>query len=159
MASIGSFEHTLHPQPMIHGERFTFKPTRNLRIWFLPDRDLRGRRGAVHSGLVRRRACLVLAPMRPANPRIPGDRRSGMDWSYRVPCFAIGLTFYGDAFADDQISPIAYLDRSAIRGGLYLSRICRRIPKARSAGRRRLHGFARRRQLSATAFSTPMTGI
>jgi hypothetical protein len=29
------------------------------------------------------------------------------------------VTFYGDAFAEDQFSPIAYWDRSAIRGGLY----------------------------------------
>jgi hypothetical protein len=32
-------------------------------------------------------------------------------------------TFYGDAFTDDQISPIAYFDRSAIRAGLYFSHL------------------------------------
>ena len=30
----GSFQHTLHTQPMIHGERFTFKPTRNFEFGF-----------------------------------------------------------------------------------------------------------------------------
>ena len=58
----------------------------------------------------------------------PGDRRSGMDWTYRVPKLRDWVTFYGDAFADDQISPIAYWDRSAIRGGLYFSHLPR-IPK------------------------------
>jgi hypothetical protein len=38
------------------------------------------------------------------------------------------VTFYGDAFAEDQFTPIAYWDRSAIRGGLYLSRFPK-IPK------------------------------
>ena len=46
-----------------------------------------------------------------------------MDWSYRVPGLRDWVTFYGDAFADDQISPIAYWDRSAIRGGLYFSHL------------------------------------
>ena len=46
-----------------------------------------------------------------------------MDWTYRVPKLRDWVTFYGDAFADDQISPIAYWDRSAIRGGLYFSHL------------------------------------
>jgi Capsule assembly protein Wzi len=33
------------------------------------------------------------------------------------------VTFYGDAFADDQISPIAYWDRSAIRAGMFFSHL------------------------------------
>ena len=46
-----------------------------------------------------------------------------MDWSYRLPVMRDWATFYGDAFADDQISPIAYMDRSAIRAGLYFSHV------------------------------------
>jgi len=73
-----------------------------------------------------------------------------MDWSYRVPKLRDWVTFYGDAFADDQISPIAYWDRSAIRGGLYFSHLPT-IPKADlrvegvytdlPAGGRLSHGF------------------
>jgi hypothetical protein len=51
-----------------------------------------------------------------------------MDWTYRVPKMRNWVTFYGDAFADDQISPIAYWDRSAIRAGLFFSHVPR-IPK------------------------------
>ena len=64
----------------------------------------------------------------PGTPQDPGDRRSGMDWSYRLPMMRNWVTFYGDAFTDDQFSPIAYWDRSAIRGGLYFSHMPR-IPK------------------------------
>jgi hypothetical protein len=46
-----------------------------------------------------------------------------MDWSYRLPKLRDWLTFYGDSFAEDQPSPIAYWDRSAIRAGLYLSHV------------------------------------
>jgi hypothetical protein len=46
-----------------------------------------------------------------------------MDWTYRLPLLRDWVTFYGDAFTDDQFSPIAYWDRSAIRGGLYISHL------------------------------------
>jgi hypothetical protein len=51
-----------------------------------------------------------------------------MDWTYRLPLMRNWVTFYGDAFADDQYSPIAYWDRSAIRGGLYFSHLPK-LPK------------------------------
>jgi hypothetical protein len=54
-----------------------------------------------------------------------GDQQSELDWSYRLPKLRNWLTFYGDAFSDDQISPIAYWDRSAIHAGLFLSHIPR----------------------------------
>ena len=123
---VGSFEHTLHPQPMIHGERFSFKPTRNFEFGFsrtviFAGEDVPFTLDSFKNSLF----SFSTSNGSAATRRIPGDRRSGMDWSYRVPKFRDWLTFYGDAFTDDEISPIAYLDRSAIRGGLYLSRICR----------------------------------
>jgi hypothetical protein len=57
------------------------------------------------------------------SPIKPGDRRSGLDFSYRLPGMRNWLTFYGDGFTDDQISPIAYADRSAWHAGLYLSQV------------------------------------
>jgi hypothetical protein len=44
-----------------------------------------------------------------------------VDFSYRIPGLRKWLTFYGDGFADDEFSPIAYADRSAWHAGLYLS--------------------------------------
>ncbi len=116
---IGSFEHTLHPQPMIHGERFTFKPTRNFEFGFSRTVIFAGEDVpfTLHS------LAKSFFSLSRALTADPGDRRSGMDWSYRVPMLRNWVTFYGDAFADDQISPIAYWDRSAIRGGLYLSHL------------------------------------
>jgi len=46
-------------------------------------------------------------------PDKPGDRRSGFDFSYRLPKLRNWLTFYGDGFTDDEISPLGYVDRSA----------------------------------------------
>jgi hypothetical protein len=121
---VGTFGHTLHPQPMIHGERFTFKPTKNFEFGFS--------RTVIFGGqdvpFTLRSFEKSLFSLSRSATSDPGDRRSGMDWSYRVPMLRDWVTFYGDAFADDQISPIAYWDRSAIRGGLYLSHLPR-VPK------------------------------
>jgi hypothetical protein len=113
----GSYQHTLHPQPMIHGERFTFKPTPNFEFGFS--------RTVIFAGedvpfTLRALKSSLFSLSRSATSD-PGDRRSGLDWTYRVPKLRDWATFYGDAFADDQISPIAYFDRSAIRAGLFFS--------------------------------------
>ena len=122
---VGSFEQTLHPQPMIHGERFTFKPTQNFEFGFSRTVIFAGE----HVPFTLESFKNSMFSLSTSNgggagtPADPGDRRSGLDWSYRVPKFRNWMTVYGDAFTDDQISPIAYFDRSAIRGGLYLSRL------------------------------------
>ena len=64
----------------------------------------------------------------PGSPSDPGDRRSGIDLTYRLPWLRNWLTFYTEAFTEDQYSPLAYWDRSATYSGIYLPRIPR-IPK------------------------------
>jgi membrane-associated phospholipid phosphatase len=118
----GSFLHTLHPQPMIHGERFTFKPTRNFEFGFSRTGLFAGQ-GVPFTLHTLQKSFFGLGNGTPGSPADPGDRRSGMDWTYRVPKLRDWVTFYGDAFTDDEISPIAYWDRSAIRGGLFFSHL------------------------------------
>ncbi len=116
---MGSFQHTLHPQPMIHGERFTFKPSPNFEFGFSRTVIFAGQGVPFTLGSFKN----SLFSLSRSFKSDPGDRRSGMDWTYRVPKLRDWVTFYGDAFADDQISPIAYWDRSAIRAGLYFSHL------------------------------------
>jgi hypothetical protein len=119
----GSFLHTLHPQPMIHGERFTFKPTPNFEFGFSRTVLFAGE-GVPFTLHTFGQSLFSLSTTNSVGQKSdPGDRRSGMDWSYRLPLLRDWATFYGDAFADDQISPIAYWDRSAIRAGLYFSHL------------------------------------
>jgi len=128
-SAVGSFAHTLHPQPMIHGERFTFKPTQDFEFGFSRTVIFAGEQVPFTLRSLKN-SFFSLSTSNGGNglQADPGDRRSGLDWSYRVPKFRDWVTFYGDAFTDDQISPIAYFDRSAIRGGLYFSRLPR-LPK------------------------------
>lgn len=118
----GSFTSPLNPQPMIHGERFSFKPTRNFEFGFSRTALFAGQGLPFTLGTFRN-SVLSSGNGAPGTLSDPGDRRSGLDWSYRLPKLRDWLTFYGDAFADDQFSPIAYFDRSAIRAGLYLSHL------------------------------------
>jgi membrane-associated phospholipid phosphatase len=116
----GSYTEALDPQPFIHGQRFSFKQTPNFEFGFSRTSIFAGPGIPLTLGTFKT-SLLGTANAAPGTPNDPGDRRSGLDWSYRPPKLRNWLTFYGDAFADDQFSPIAYWDRSAIRAGLYLS--------------------------------------
>jgi hypothetical protein len=145
----GSFTSEFEPQPFLHGERFSFKPTRNFEFGFSRTAIMGG------PGVPLTLHTLGVSLFGggnglPGSTEDPGDRRSGMDWSYRLPKLRDWLTFYGDSFAEDEFSPIAYWDRSAIRSGLYLSHVPK-IPKLDlrvegvytdvPAGGRLSHGF------------------
>jgi hypothetical protein len=57
-----------------------------------------------------------------------GDGRAALDFSYRIPKLRNWLSFYGDAFQEDEISPLNRPYKSAFQAGLYLVRVPR-IPK------------------------------
>jgi hypothetical protein len=119
-STVGSFEETLHPQPFIHGQRFSFKPTANFEFGF-SHTTVMGGPGVPLTWGTFKHSLFGLGNAPPGTPNDPGDRRSGMDWIYRLPKLRNWLIFYGDAFTDDEFSPIAYWDRSAFRAGLFLS--------------------------------------
>jgi len=123
LATSGSFDVEFRPQPYLNGQRFSFKPTRNFEFGFSRTGITGGPGVPLTFGTIFHN--FTLTNSFPGTPNDPGDRRSGMDWSYRLPKLRDWVTFYGDAFAEDQDSPIAYWDRSAIRGGLYFSHLPR----------------------------------
>src|SRR5208282_2758963 len=53
----------------------------------------------------------------------PGDRRSGLDFTLRIPGVKDGLSFYSEAFVEDEYSPIAYWRNAATWSGLYLAQV------------------------------------
>jgi hypothetical protein len=122
---IGNFTQTLSPQPLIHGEKINFKPTANFEFGLARNVILGGPTDPLTLGTfihslfpgINQHSTTV------GQRTYTGDQQSELDWSYRLPKLRNWLTFYGDAFADDQISPIAYWDRSAIHAGLYLSHV------------------------------------
>jgi Capsule assembly protein Wzi/PAP2 superfamily len=119
---IGQFGQSYDPQPIIHGEKLSFKPTRNFE--FAVSRTVvyggPGYPLTLHTFL---RSMFSAGNENPGSAAKPGDRRSGVDLTYRIPGARKWLTFYADGFTDDQYSPIAYADRSVWHAGLYIPKV------------------------------------
>jgi len=120
---IGEYGHALNPQPYLSGEKIAFK--------FTPNFELALSKTTIYGG--------------PGNPLTPitflestfgkhvhgdvlGDGRTAAEFSYRVPKLRDWMTVYGEAFSEDEISPLAYMGKSIFQGGVYLARLPR-IPR------------------------------
>ncbi len=119
---IGQWGHSLDPQPYINGQKFSFKPTPNFEF-SVSRTSIYGGPGYPLTLDTLARSVFSGGNSLAGSPNKPGDRRSGVDFTYRIPKLRNWLTFYADGFTDDEFSPIAYPDRSAWRAGMYLARV------------------------------------
>jgi hypothetical protein len=124
---VGQFGQSLNPQPFIHGQKLNFKPTRNFEFG-LSRTTVYGGPGYPFTWHTFLRSMFSTGNAGAGSPDKPGDRRSGVDFSYRLPGLRNWLTFYGDGFTEDQFSPIGYPDRSIWHAGLFLSHVPK-VPK------------------------------
>lgn len=111
----------IQPHPWIHGEKFTFKPTPNFEFGF-SETTVFGGPGYGFNAHTFIRSYSISNSL-PGENDDPGDRRSALDFSYRIPGIRNWLSFYGDSFAEDEFSPLAYPRRSAWWLGFYMPRI------------------------------------
>lgn len=122
---VGQYGQSLHPQPIVHGERISFKPTSNIEIGLSRTTDYGGPGYplTLHSFL---RSVFSTGNTLAGNPNKPGARRSGMDFSYRIPGLRDGMTFYAEGLAEhDEITPILGPDVAAWLAGIYVPRLPR----------------------------------
>ena len=117
---VGQYGQPLDPQPFIHGQMISFKPTPNFEFAFFRTTIYGG------PGYPLTFHHLISSLFTTGNEYAggvskPGDRRSGLSFSYRLPCLRNWMTLYGDGFTDDEFSPIAYVNVSSWHAGLYLS--------------------------------------
>jgi hypothetical protein len=120
----GDFADTFSPQPFIHGQKLSFKPTPNFEF-SVSRTTLFAGSGVPFTTHTFLKSLYGAGNAPPGSRSDPGDRRSAVDFTYRIPKLRDWLTFYADAFADDQFSPLGYWDRSAIRAGIYMPRLPR----------------------------------
>lgn len=116
----GGYGQPVKPQPIDHGERISFKPTSNLEVGLSRTTDYGGPGYplTLHNFF---KSVFSTGNSLPGNPSKPGARRSGLDFSYRLPGMRNGATFYAEGMAQhDEISPILGPDVAAWFAGLYI---------------------------------------
>jgi hypothetical protein len=120
---VGQYGVSLNPQPIVHGERISLKPTSNLEIGLSRTTDYGGPGYplTLHSFL---RSVFSTGNNYAGNPNKPGARRSGLDFSYRIPGLRDGMTFYAEGLAEhDEITPLLGPDVAAWLAGIYVPRL------------------------------------
>lgn len=122
---IGQYGDSLNPQPIVHGERFSFKPTANFEFGLSRTTDYGGSGYPLtwHNFL---RSVFSTSVQTPGAADKTGSHRSGLDFSYRI---RNGLTFYADGMTEhDNVSPLIGPDVAAWLGGFYIPRLPK-LPK------------------------------
>jgi hypothetical protein len=120
---VGQYGVSLHPEPIDHGERISFQPTSNLEIGISRTTDYGGPGYplTLHTFL---RSVFSTGNTYAGNPLKPGARRSGLDFSYRIPGLRNGMTFYAEGLAEhNEISPLIGPDVAAWLAGIYIPRL------------------------------------
>jgi hypothetical protein len=122
---VGAWGESLHPQPILNGERVSFKPLPSLEIGISRTTDYGGPGYPLdwHTFL---RSVFSVTQTVPGAANKPGSRRSGADFSFRIHN---GFMFYADGFTEhDNYSPLIGPDVAAWLGGIYLPRLPK-LPK------------------------------
>ena len=107
-----------NPQPFIHGNKFSFKPTQNLEIGMGVTAMFGGPGLPFTWGNFLRSYYSHKSSIN----QNPGKRFSAADFSYRVPGLRNWLTVYADSLVVDEVSPIGS-SRASVNPGLYFPRI------------------------------------
>lgn len=119
---VGSWTQSLSDQPFIVGEKVTIKPTSDLELG-VSVTALFGGPGVPATLHKLLQAGFSNGNGAPGTPGDPGDRRGGFDFNYRIPGIRDWLSFYADAFTDDEPNPWFAWNKTALTSGLYLSRV------------------------------------
>ena len=117
---VGQYGQFLDPQPFIHGQLISFKPTPNFEFAFYRT-TIYGGPGYPLTWHTFVRSLVSTGNTIAGSADKPGKRTSGLSFSYRLPNLRNWLTLYADGLTYDEFSPIAYVNVSAWHSGLYLS--------------------------------------
>jgi len=115
--------HQFPPNPIFHGEKFSFMPLPNLEVGFSRTVVMGGLGRPLTLGSVWNSYTSVttIANENPSND--PGKRTAGFDASYRIPLPRYPLSFYLDSLATDNTSPWADWRRAGINTGVYMPKL------------------------------------
>jgi hypothetical protein len=125
---VGQFGQSISRQPFLQGQKISLKPSSNFEFSVATTAVFAGGPTPLTFHTLAKSYSLSNLGAHQGSPEDPGDRRSSVDFTYRVPGLRQWLTFYGDAFTEDEFSPLGYPRKSAFRGGLYFPKLPK-LPK------------------------------
>jgi Capsule assembly protein Wzi len=117
--------HTYPNEPWVHSEQFSFKPTDNFTFQFQRTIIFAGKGHApvtLHTFLNGFFSTVDTTVEQKFSREDPGARFTTFTTDYRIPYLRKYLTFYLDAMAHDDVTPISAPRRASYRTGLYLSK-------------------------------------
>src|SRR5258707_4882068 len=114
--------------PIFHGEKITFKPTKNLQFGFSRTTEFGGDGRAMTLGAIWHSYVAYTSSVNYGPNDNPGHRVGGFDFSYKLPFVRNWLSLSPDAMTSDDPSPIDAPRRAPIDAGLYLAKFPH-IPK------------------------------
>jgi hypothetical protein len=119
---VGQWTQTLNDQPFMDGVKLNFKPSSNFEFG-VGLTTIIGGPGVPFTFHKFIQSLFALRTCPPGTPCDPGDRRSSVDFNYRIPGLRNWLTFYGEAFTQDEYSPLGYPRKAVFQGGIYMPRV------------------------------------
>jgi Capsule assembly protein Wzi/PAP2 superfamily len=120
---VGQFGQALGRQPFIDGARFSFKPLPNFELGLSLTAVFAGGPTPLTAHTFLNTYSTNVGGSSEIDPGHPGDRHSGLDFTFRIPGVKDGLSLYSEAFVMDEYSPIAYWRNAATWSGLYLAQV------------------------------------
>lgn len=117
IATLGQYGKNLHPEPFLSGGKLSFKLTPNFEFGMSKTTVYGGPGNPLTI-----KTFLDSTFGKHVNGDVLGDGRTTADFSYRIPGLRNWLTLYGEAFSEDEASPIPYMRKSASQGGLYFAK-------------------------------------
>jgi hypothetical protein len=120
---VGQFGVHISRQPFLDGARFSFKPLPDFELGFSFTTVFAGGPTPLTTYTFLKSYSIGNGNGHPGSDSDPGDRRSGLDFTFKVPGVKNGLSFYTEAFVEDEFSPLVYWRNAAIWSGMYLAQI------------------------------------
>jgi len=112
--------HTGSSQPWIYGQKISLKPLRSLEFAYSRTTLIGGSGHPLNSRLFLQS---YFGRVNSAENSVPGDSRTAIDWTWRVPGLHDWVTFYGELEDDDDLIPFQTIGKSVLRPGLYFPRL------------------------------------
>jgi hypothetical protein len=112
--------HRLLSQPWIYGQKISMRPFRSLEFAYARTTVIGGTGHPLTAGSF---FSSFFGRVDPKENSVPGDSRTAVDWTWRLPGLHGWITFYGELEDDDDPIPLQNLTKSVLRPGIYLPKL------------------------------------